>query len=182
MAYATVQEYRDVIKSTAQHDDSRVQIALDSATSYIDRRCGRKFTSINEVKSYRLYREFTVRISDIYNIDVVSFKGIGEVVYTDLDDSNYHFLPDNGIPFIAISLAFRFIGDLRIEGDWGWEEVPPPIKSACISRASIELIDGPRATGALTTVGERGRRFISPDVNSIVDAALDEYTRLDVFR
>ena len=187
-AYATLDEYRDTIKSTATHDDARIMSGIAAASRMIDKATGRRFAKVDTANE----REFPIpnghRLVDIDDIsaapatvEVVDRSGNATAItgYTSMPT----YASDLDEPFTQIELDDRAANGstLRVTAVWGWPEVPEPIKQATMQIASILLLDGPRATNTVTNALDGSTRQMPASVNGPLRQIVAQYaSRVEV--
>ena len=159
--YATLDELKAYLSLTGQTAvDDQVNDALQSASREIERHCKRQFnkTTVASARTYAPDNYGLVRTDDFHTVtDLVvetdeTGDGTFERTWTSAD---YELYPLNGVvegqpgwPFWKVrksgSLWFpvcAFTGHkratVRVTAQWGWLEVPAPVKQACLILAAM---------------------------------------------
>ncbi len=175
--YATLPELKDYLKIPPSKEslDAALTSALQSASEEIERHCNRQFNKTT-VATPRLFIPHTrtmVDVTDIYTTAglVVEIDGSGDGNFETVVDS-YELCPLNGIvegyvgwPFDHIRLVDGFTfparhpsarrATCRVTAQWGWAEVPAPVKQACLIMAAetFQLKDAPFGVAGMTEFG-----------------------------
>lgn len=153
-SYATLDDLKDQFKIGDQEDDAALADALATASREIDRHCERQFNLTTDATA-RLYRPKWGHLATVDDFHTTA----GLVIETDAGGTgtfsttwtavDYELNPLNGIvgseagwPFSRIRAmgGHRFpVGGragLRVTAQWGWAEIPTPVKRACLIIAS----------------------------------------------
>lgn len=187
--YATLSELKQQmgIEAGDEYDDDRLTRALLAATREIETWCRRQFNRA-DTATPRLYTPRNarcVRVDDFWTTDdlqVATGPGYG-TVWT---SSDYRVEPLGGIvdgqpgwPYSRIVGVGRTFAagcgpTLQVTARWGWDEVPEPVRDACLILAaeSFKLGDAPFGVAGFGDYGPVRLRM-----NSVVQTKLAPYRR-----
>lgn len=176
--YADLPDLKNYLKIPAVNTtyDQALTDALGSATSEIEKHCGRQFNLASAV-SARVYEPendwSTCRTDDFATtvglVIMTDPGGTGNFTNT-IDPINYEVYPYNGIvdgtpgwPYYQVRvtglqfprLVYRKRATVQVTAQWGWPVVPAPIKQACMILAAqtYRLADAPLGTAGMSEFG-----------------------------
>jgi len=135
--YAAVQGVRDRGVDSSAADDAAVQLALDRATVVIDAYCGRDFWKREETYHVDGAGKPALFLDDRPVVEVLELKADDCVVspadYRLYNDAGYIRLNGNISIFAGYAGVFpRGVQNVEVHGFFGFEDVPPEVKEACI--------------------------------------------------
>lgn len=188
--YATLLELKKYLGISDGTDDDELTGALASTSRGIDKHCGHSFTK-DVTATARVYypRGHVARVDDFHTTT-------GLVVATDDGDAgtygdawaeaDYQLEPLNGVvdgepgwPYTRIRAIGRSFpctqrAPLQVTAQWGWAEVPSPVKQACliVAAETFKLKDAPFGVAGF---GEFGAVRVRE--NPIACAKLHPYRR-----
>lgn len=178
-AYATVDELKSrlSIPATNTSFDDELTDALNSASEEIERYCNRQFNKAASATARKYFPE------SLYCLNVDDFHTTtGLIIKTDLGgdgtfettwaSTDYELYPTDGVingqigwPFSRIDAVaaqefprvYRGERALRVEvtAQWGWANVPAPVKQACLMLASknFQVKDAPLGVAGMSEFG-----------------------------
>lgn len=116
--YATLAEYKTYqrITSTDTTDDTFIEVAIESASRWIDRESGTRFYTATETRKYDIPKDNLPLLLDQY------FSAITTVTNGDgstISVGNYVTLPANSLPIWGLSLADRTGASWALSGTTG---------------------------------------------------------------
>lgn len=146
--YALLEDVKDALRISDDHDDVALAGVIESASRAIDRYCDRYFgqTGTQAAPVQKLYRSRSgvVLIDDLVTItDVeVEFAGFAES-FTSLGATSVIQQPVNAAtatppqPYTVLlakpgTVLPPMPGWVRVSGVWGWPEIPQQIRDACV--------------------------------------------------
>lgn len=138
--YATLDEVKSAIGVDDMLDDSELQVALDSAEDLIDRHCRRTFGAASS--GTRVYDGHQVlRIDDATTVSKIETRPSRTGAWVEVSADDYELRPlnasDDGRPYTDLLIFHpHAIHRVRVEGEFGWPEVPGAVKQATILQAS----------------------------------------------
>lgn len=167
--------YLSIDQSKESHDDA-LQSALESATAEIERHCNRQFNKATSAtpRVYAPTNYRTVEVDDFHTTTglVVKLDTNGDGGFaTTVSASDYEASPLNGVvdgqpgwPYYKLRLlgANRIPcsyngrqGRVQVTAQWGWSEVPAPVKQACLIMAAetFQLKDAPFGVAGMDQFG-----------------------------
>jgi len=188
MPYCSLSDLKSALNVTDTVDDVRLNIAINSASGWIESYCGRTFN----VASGTATRDYTPtgRLEPLPIDDATSIVSVA--IDDDLDGSfatvltpvDYQPEPLNqsadGVTFPFNRLrpiedgywpAYRQQATVRVQATFGWEEVPFAINQAAIlqSMRLFKRLDSPLGVAGFGDFGVmRVSRFVDPDVEMLL--------------
>lgn len=177
--YVSLAEFKEYLSIPAGKIslDLSAQIAIDSASEEVERMTNRQFNKAT-VATARVYRPERcgdlVKVDDFWTTDglVVEIDTSGTGTWVTVSASDYEVSPENGIvdgqpgwPFFKIHRSggvryplHRWQGrraSVRVTAQWGWAEVPGPVKSACniIGSETFNMKDAPFGVAGMDMFG-----------------------------
>lgn len=146
--YALLEDVKDALRISDDHDDVVLAGVIESASRAIDRYCDRYFgqTGTQAAPVQKLYRARSgvVLIDDLVTLtDVeVEYAGFAET-FTSLGATSVIKQPVNAgtmtppHPYTVLSAKPSTVlppmpGWVRVSGVWGWPSVPQQIRDACV--------------------------------------------------
>jgi hypothetical protein len=185
-AYMTVETFKSRSRSAVTANDSVIEALLKSSSRVIDGYCRQPF-----YKSESSARYFTSRYSDVIEVDAIA--SISEIA-TDAGDRTYETIwatTDYDLyPYDAAELGEPYreirrspigvyswpshVRGVRITGEWGWPEVPAPVREVCFLMTSRNksLLDAPFG---LSGGGEMGALDMTVSLTPILKEMLAPY-------
>jgi hypothetical protein len=189
--YADLDDLKASLSLTDSRNDAELTRALDAASRHVENWCHRQFNRADVAvpQLYRPSRSGRLAVSDIWTTDglVVEVDTAGDGGFaTTWASDDYVLEPLNGTvdgvsgwPYSEIyastySFPCSRQARVRVTAKYGWEAVPPPIKSATLALATdlFKLKDA--AFGVTGGTGE----FAAPmrvRENALVVALLEPY-------
>jgi hypothetical protein len=173
--YASLADLKSYLKITGSADDTLLTFALQSASTEIERHCGRQFNQ-QATATARIYEPDTWKLC--YVDDFFTLTGFG--IVTDPGGTNnftntltaidYEPSPLNamvqGQPWVYTTIRstggnwfpkiqFRRRGTMQVTAQWGWASVPAPVHQACLIIAAQEfrMKDAPFGVAGMTEFG-----------------------------
>ena len=192
--YATLAQVKAALRITDQVDDSLLNVAVQSASRWVDGYCDRDFRKASAVTT-RDYvpsgRMEPLLIDDV--TEVVSIKideDIDGTFGTTLRAIDFQLEPvnalsfDNAYPFTAVRPqedgywpTYYKRATVRVEGKFGWPDTPIAVREATILQAArlFTRLQSPLGVAGFGDMGAvRVSRFVDPDVEML----LGPYRRL----
>lgn len=176
--YTTIAAVSEALGIADSNDAARISDAIDGASRWIDKLCGRRFyldgTLATDVtaRSYRPYSDCGCYVDDISSTTnlVVKTDPGDSGTYTDTWNAiDYELLPRNGIgpnqvsgwPYyevIAVGARSFPLGrraGVQVTARWGWAAVPDDIAMACLRLAQFvfRTEDSPLGVAAISDMG-----------------------------
>lgn len=160
-SYATLAELKTHVGIPADEDmkDEVLQWALDSASREIETCCERQFnkTTTATQRTFRLSCG-SVEVDDFWTTDGLIIDGNA------YSADDYDLWPLNGVvngvpgwPYGEIVSYGRWLPECRVTvtAQWGWADVPAPIKQACLMLAgrNYKLADSPLGVAGMDEFG-----------------------------
>lgn len=174
--YCTVEELADWLNDANDANDDVYAAAIGAASRLIDDWTGRQFgSSLAESRTYAANGLGRVEIDDLAVAPVTVVDGAGAAVtgYT-LGPVN---APQTGKVWTRIGLAEGYdlgLTKVIVTAAWGWTEVPPAVKLACLMQAArfAKRKDSPYGiSGSPDAQGElRLLARLDPDVQTSLTA------------
>lgn len=188
MAYATLQEVLDRMGHAGATDTtltSRIEAALDAATTAIDNDTGRTFGSTTATKTFGV-DGYTCElwVPDLVSVTTLKLDDDDDGTYevtvaaSGYELDTYHQATSETWPFEIVRLLERYYpyGGRRrrrveIAGTWGWSSTPKPINQACsllasrISQRTSSALFGVQSFGDL---GAAAIRSSDPDYRMLI--------------
>ena len=135
--YATIQDVRDRGVDSSAADDAAVTRALERATVVIDAYCGRDFFKREETYHVDGTGKPALFLDDRPVVEVVELKADDYAVspgdYRVYNDAGYIRLNGNISIFAGYTGVFpQGVQNVEVHGFFGFEEVPPEVKEACV--------------------------------------------------
>ena len=161
------------------NERDRLTRLTETASSSIERKCGRSFGQVTERREFdvrRLTNE--IPIGDITAATLVEHRYYINADYAPLAASDYELVGVTGRPARWLRRTDRYYfqagGDaaVRVTGTWGWPQVPADIQQAVIMEASRLMMRQQSPQGNLTTAGGMDydmRNTYDPDILDIID-------------
>jgi hypothetical protein len=187
--YATLTQVKAAMSITDQVDDAVINVALDSASRWVDGWCDRSFAPAGTAVTSRDYTP-TDTFGVIYIDDCVSVTEVR--IDDDLDrtfsktllPADYLLEPVNEqryglvLPFTRLRPyedgywpVFRGRPTVRVFGRFGWPEVPTAVREATIMQTQrlFTRRDAPLGVAGFGDLGAmRVSRFVDPDVEMLL--------------
>jgi hypothetical protein len=194
--YATLDEVKARLGVTGATLDAHVELAIESASRWIEQFCGRRFYAVQEARTYTAANIYLVFTDDLAEITTLKTDDDGDGVHeTTWAVTDYALLPENapasGWPYSMIEARTRIFpagrGVVQVTGKFGFTastdslEAPAPIRSACLL-AAIRIFkrsDVPFGISGNPQIGEQ--KIALPDLSADPDivALLAPYRRLE---
>jgi hypothetical protein len=194
--YASLPELKDRLGIADTVDDDRCNDALASASREIESACGRQFNQATSATARIYYPRDACRaaVDDFYTVTglvVATDEGDDGTYETTWAAADYQLEPLNGVfdgeqgwPYFEIRAVSRWFptlvrrAPLQVTAQWGWAEVPAPVRQACLILASetLKLKDAPFGVAGF---GEFGAVRVRD--NPMVAKKLAPYMRLGGF-
>lgn len=186
--YATLAEVKDALSISDDVDNTKLEMAVESASRLIDGYCQRVFYNIGSAtRIYVAQSDFVCNIDDLQSVTTLktanNADGSFDVTWT---SSDYQLEPLNGYssgvtqPYTRI----RAVGDylfplsgeealVQLTGTFGWSSVPTTITQATIIQAEriFKRLDSPLGVAGFGDLGAiRVSSRLDPDVAELVSA------------
>lgn len=186
--YATLAEVKDALSISDDVDNTKLEMAVESASRLIDGYCQRVFYNIGSAtRIYVAQSDFVCNIDDLQSVTTLktanNADGNFDVTWT---SSDYQLEPLNGYssgvtqPYTRI----RAVGDylfplsgeealVQLTGTFGWSSVPTTITQATIIQAEriFKRLDSPLGVAGFGDLGAiRVSSRLDPDVAELVSA------------
>lgn len=162
-SYASLPELKDRLGLTDTVDDDRAKDALASASREIESACGRQFNQTTSATARVFYPHdgCWATVDDFYTITglvVATDEGDDGTYETTWAAADYQLEPLNGVfngeqgwPYSEIRAVSHWFptrgrrAPLQVTAQWGWVDVPAPVRQACLILASetLKLKDAP---------------------------------------
>lgn len=180
-SYAQISELKPRLNITDTDDDARLTEALDAASRDVERFTRRQFNMTSSATSrvYEPLHDRLVLVDDFHttsSLEVAVDTAEDGTYGTVLSSSKYALEPRNGVvegvpgwPFWRIRAydldAFPVAqgrATVQVTAEWGWAEVPAPIKEATLVQAAelFKLADAPFGVAGF---GEFGAVRVRPN-------------------
>jgi hypothetical protein len=169
--YTSVEEIKDRLRITDTQDDMTIQMAVQAATRWIEKYCGRHFVQRTSARTYMPDSIYEVYIDDLVHETQVAVDydgdGIFESVWQPGQDyelsqigHDYNLSDEaefrpygvlrainyaGGGKYMPFTWPFSRMNRIQITGTWGWQAVPLVIRQAAIQLAAdfYKLKDAP---------------------------------------
>jgi hypothetical protein len=185
--YATLAEVKSALQINDSFDDSKLEVAIESASRLIDGHAQRVFYSLPAITRYYVAdSSYTFSIDDVQTISSLqtstAANGTYDVTWAATD---YQLEPLNGYsgglftPYSRIRAVDRYSfpmagGErtIKVTGTFGWSAVPTTIKQATIIQASriFKRLDSPLGVAGFGDLGVvRVSSRLDPDVAQLVE-------------
>lgn len=166
------------IAATETNDDDLLSTLINSATDFINNRCGRQFMASTRTCYYgrgSLRGQLLILDNDLLSVTTLT-NGDGTVITAD----DYLLWPRNITPYAAIRLKQNRVWSFRdsdseivVTGQWGYSITPPAdIVQACTRLAAHLYRQKDASFFDATSTPEMGglviQRGIPPDVDQLV--------------
>jgi hypothetical protein len=186
--YATLNELKASLGINDNVDDTRLELAIETASREIDQFCNRFF--YNAGTATRLYAadtEWLTAIDDAITITKLETSGDADGVFdSEWAATDYQKEPLNGVGNGSTgwpTTKLRAVGGLlfpklwrratiRVTGTWGWAAVPTAIKTATLLQAAriFKRADAPFGAAGFSDIGIiRVTNAIDPDVRQAIE-------------
>jgi hypothetical protein len=190
VAYADLLQLRSSMSISDAVDDSLLQTALDAASAWVDRTCGRTF----EKAGVATARTYFTKGGTVWPDDIASTTGLvvqtgGPSAYpaTLALGTGFYLLPTNAValnqPYTEIQGPY-FIPSIygyptvQVTALWGWPSVPAEVTMATVLTAArlFKRKDSPEGVAGFSDFGAIRIGRTDPDI----DRLLTPYKRLVV--
>jgi hypothetical protein len=185
--YATLAEVKSALQITDSFDDTKLEMAVESASRLIDGHAQRVFYSVGSATRYYVANDaWTVDIDDLQSLTTLQTSDNADNVFdTTWTATDYQLEPLNGYssglttPYTRI----RAKGDyyfpsaegealVKLVGVFGWPSIPTGIRQAAIIQASriFKRLDSPLGVAGFGDLGVvRVSSRLDPDVAQLVE-------------
>ena len=176
--YTGLEELKSRLGITDPGDDYEIQVAIQSATTWIDEYCQRHFRRITETRTFQPDDIWLLNVDDLVSVTALAVDQDGDGVFeqpwvqgTDyqlrLGDHRYNQNP-GGWPrpyrqvqviqtgkWFPFTWPFTHLDRVSIQGVWGWPSVPPPVTQAALILAAdiFKLKDAPFGVAGMSDLG-----------------------------
>ena len=184
--YATLAQVKSALRITDQIDDNLLNTAIGAASRWVDAYCDRSFTSGTAVREYvptgrmdpliidDLASDAFVKIDIDEDLDR-TFSTTLRPIDFQLEPVNNRAAGQDGWPYTRIRpqeegywpVALERRATVRVEGVFGWNEVPDAVREATILQASrlFTRLDSPLGVAGFGDMGAMRVSFKGdPDV------------------
>lgn len=157
--YAGLEELKDRLGITDTADDSSAQMALQSASSWINEYAGQHFYRVTETRTYQPHDIWELNIDPVVSVtslavdttgngtfDQAWVQGIDYQLLVGRDQYNVNAAgvarPYHKVQVLQAGKWFPFVWPyshldrIQIIGTWGWPAVPSPVSQACLVLAA----------------------------------------------
>ncbi|HEY7821632.1 MAG TPA: phage head-tail connector protein [Acidimicrobiia bacterium] len=187
--YAQLSELKAALRITDSVDDTQLNIALTSASRWVDGWCDRTFAAAGTAITYRDFVPVDtfgiVHIDDCVQVTEVRIDDDLDQTYAKtLRAIDWAAEPVNAttygltLPFTRLRSyedgywpVWRGQPTVRVYARYGWPAVPEPVKQATILQASrlFTRLDSPLGVAGMGDMGVmRVSRFVDPDVEQLL--------------
>jgi hypothetical protein len=185
--YATLAELKTALNITDTVDDSRLELAIETASREIDNFTGRYFYNAGTATRYFAADDYiNTAIDDVITVtSVKTASNLDKTFDVTWTSADYQLEPLNGVvggltgwPYTRIRavnvLLFPKYQDratVEIAGTWGWSAVPTAIKTATLLQAAriFKRADAPFGAAGYGDIGIiRVSASIDPDVRQAI--------------
>lgn len=176
--YVGLEELKDRLGIVDSTDDSTVQRAIQSASSWVNEWCGRHFYQVTETRTYQPTNIWVIDVDDIVSVSSVAVDVDGDGVFeTNLVQGTdfqlrlalqQYNVNAAGVPRPYTQLQiinsgqiwpftwpYTHLDRVKITGTWGWPIVPPPVAEATMVLAAdfFKLKDAPFGIAGMSDFG-----------------------------
>jgi hypothetical protein len=188
--YATLAEVKSALRITDAIDDALLNTAISAASRFVDSYCDRSFSKSTAVRDYVPTGRMDALIVD--DVSVVTAVKIDEdldrTFGTTLRPIDFQLEPVNqraagqgDWPYVRIRpqeegywpIALERRATVRVEGTFGWDAIPDPVREATILQASrlFTRLDSPLGIAGFGDMGGMRVSFKGdPDVMMLLAA------------
>lgn len=195
--YATSDEFQAWAQIPGGAKIAQIEMVLDAASRAVDDWCQRHFWQDGTVAVPipRTFVTFNSRLVYLGPFNDLT-ADVTPVVATDTDGdgvfetawaaTDWQMLPHNrpdGRPYTSVLATggLRFpcgstgrVDRVQVTGVWGWSEVPPPVKTACLVKAA-RLLTRMQSPNGIAGMGEFGPVRINRNEDGDVVSLLEPY-------
>ena len=176
--YIGIEELKDRLGITDSADDSALQYAILSASSWINEYCGQHFYRITETRTFMPHDIWRISIDPLVSVTAVNVDRDGSGVFSEpwtqnvdyqllLGDDRYN-INSLGIqrPYKLIQVIqagrwlpftwpYTHFDRVQVIGTWGWPSVPPPAAEAARILAALffKQKDAPFGVAGVSDLG-----------------------------
>ena len=182
--YATLAQVKSALRITDQIDDALLSTAIGAASRWVDSYCDRSFTKGTAVREYvPTGRMDPLIIDDLASLDEIridedldrTFGTVLRPIDFQLEPVNQRAAGQDDWPYTRIRpqeegywpIALEQRATVRVEGVFGWDEVPDAVREATILQASrlFTRLDSPLGVAGFGDMGAMRVSFKGdPDV------------------
>jgi hypothetical protein len=191
IAYATVDELKDELKTSVDTRDAMYQSKLDAASRRVDKDTGRPHgygqdTGVTS-RIYRPTHPELLLVDDVStSVGLVVEVGRG-TTWSTVDSGSYDQLPENAeADGRAIEVLRRAVGcwplwgaqRVRVTAKWGWPAVPDEIKNATLLLAQrlLSRKDSPTGVQGFSDLGVVRVSRYDPDYDALIGSFVRDVT------
>lgn len=176
---------------TAHPDDGLMMAAIEGTCRWIERRCKRVFRQVHEARVFEVDDPYNVSLghyNDLTGVIALSTDADGDGVFETVWPSSAYEVRSpqrSKFPEDAPANALRALGQsfpqnttlggrierIKVDGLWGWESVPDPIRQAAKIMAA-RIVKRKEAPEGVMGMGQFGVVRVSrsdPDVNALIE-------------
>lgn len=195
-SYVTADELAAFVRVPDDADEAQMDLAIAAASRAIDRCTGRQFGKVDATEARAYTARFSptrnrwmVAVDDFMTTDdmVVEFDVDGDETYS-VEITGYGLRPANahhaGRPWEEIVIRPGSAGvvtadesAIQVTARWGWDEVPPAVRQACLLQASRLLARRDSPYGVAGSPETGGELRLLAKVDPDVEVALADYKR-----
>lgn len=176
--YVGLEEMKDRMGITDSADDSAMQTAILSASSWVNEFCGQHFNRITETRTYVPHSLWMLDIDPVVSVTAINVDRDGSGVFSEAWTQNvdYQLLlgadryninalgiqrPYKKVQVIQTGRWFPFLWPythwdrVSIAGTWGWPSVPPMVAEAVriLAADEFKLKDAPFGVAGVSDLG-----------------------------
>lgn len=185
--YATLAEVKSALQISDSYDDTKLEVAIESASRLIDGHAQRVFYNAGTATRYYVANDtWTVNVDDLQSLTTLQTSTAANNVFdTTWSSTDYQLEPLNGYnsglttPYTRIravgNYGFPLNGGealVKVIGVFGWSAVPTTIKQATIIQSSriFKRLDSPLGVAGFGDLGVvRVSSRLDPDVAQLVE-------------
>lgn len=181
MAYVSVPDLRAYMSIADSVDDAVLSAAVDAATAWVDRKCGRTFTAATAATA-RTY--FSDGGGTVWPDDIAAVTGLivktgrpGAYTTTLVQDTDFYLSPPNAValgkPYTQLRGSFPTSSNyatVQVTALWGWPVVPSEVAMATLLTASrlFKRRESPEGVAGFGDFGAIRVTSTDPDVERLL--------------
>lgn len=169
--YCTLADVKAALRITDTIDDALIENSINAASRMIDQYCNRYFYSspAGEVRYFQANDGFTCWIDDMQSITDLKTSSTDPLIFdTTWATGDYQLQPNNSkangaySPYTMIQATDNYlfpvwadIALVQVTGQFGWANIPDPIKFATIIQASrlFKRLESPLGVAGVSDMG-----------------------------
>ena len=169
--YCTLADVKAALRITDTIDDALIENSINAASRMIDQYCNRYFysSSAGEVRYFKANDGFTCWIDDVQSVTDLKTSSTDPLIFdTTWATGDYQLQPNNSkangaySPYTMIQATDNYlfpvwadIALVQVTGQFGWANIPDPIKFATIIQASrlFKRLESPLGVAGVSDMG-----------------------------